>query len=212
MESSKKKKLTSCYQRDCASGSCVMHTCVLRSRARQAALFVPQTLLFPPQTCKHAPIWSVAETIYLDFSLTFFFIFCHFPYVVRTMFPSAGLARLFTLMRCPPPVHRVVRREAVLQRHGSSRRAKRRHTCRARAKPNPKTRKVIGRLAGAAGAAGRECDLFWLVGYCSDLAKAHFSSGVEPSCFDQMTETGDFKQVSARFQMWNLCNQNTAQH
>lgn len=28
----------------------------------------------------------------------------------------------------------------------------------------------------------------------------------------QMTKTGDFKQVSARFQMWNLCNQNTAQH
>lgn len=146
----KKKKLTSCYQRDCASGSCVMHTCVLWSRARQAALFVPQTLLFPPQTCKHAPIWSVAETIYLDFGLIFFFFCCHFPYVIRTMFPSAGLARLFTLMRCPPPAHRVVRREAVLQRHGSSRRAKWGHACRARAKPNPRTWKVIGRLAGAA--------------------------------------------------------------
>lgn len=179
-----------------------MHTCVLWSRARQAALFVPQTLLFPPQTCKHAPIWSVAETIYLDFGLIFFFFCCHFPYVIRTMFPSAGLARLFTLMRCPPPAHRVVRREAVLRRHGSSRPAKWRHACRARAKPNPKTRKVIGRISRRRPEPLGESVTFsdwWVI--APSLAKARFSSGVERSCFDQMTKTGDFKQVSAGFQM-----------
>lgn len=40
---------------------------------------------------------------------------------------------------------------------------------------------------------------WWVI--APSLAKARFSSGVERSCFDQMTKTGDFKQVSAGFQM-----------
>lgn len=129
----------SCTHVSCGGGS------------RQAALSVPQTLLFPPQTCKHAPIWSVAQTIYLDFGLIFSFFCCHFPYAIRTTFPSAGFgaAVYVDASSSSGPPGRAARGRPPTSWFKPTGRMEAR-ACRARAKPNPKTRKVIGRLAGAA--------------------------------------------------------------
>lgn len=135
-----------------------------------------------------------AETTYLDSSLIFFFFLflfsrCH-PHDVPL--GCVGTAVPVDASPSPGPPRHAERRRPAGQIQW-------RRTWLESAKPNSKSQSVSGRLAGIAGAAGREVTFSWLVGYSSDLANVcFFPRGAECFCLcpndgDGRVETGVWK-------------------